>query len=77
MCSESAHPRLPVLRLSLCALLLSLALGACGKKGDPLPPLRTVPMLTQDLTVTQQGRLILLELGYPGTTSSGQALGGI
>ena len=77
MCSESPRPSLFALGPLAGALLLSLALGACGKKGDPLPPLRTIPAPTQDLSVAQQGRLILLEMAYPSTTSAGQALGGI
>lgn len=54
-----------------------LLLGGCGKKGDPLPPLRSIPLPTSDLTVRQQGRLILFDLAYPTVTVSGLALGGI
>lgn len=63
------------------AVLLIVCLGAvaggCGKKGDPLPPLRNIPMTTKDLDVRQQGRQILLGLTYPATTISGMTLGGI
>lgn len=64
-----------------CAVVLllaaGLALAACGKKGDPLPPLRATPLRTTDLSVRQQGQLILLEMSYPATTASGLPLGGI
>ncbi len=60
------------------ALLLALSiLTACGKKGDPLPPLRNIPMPTKDLQIRQQGAFILLDMGYPSTTVSGMALGGV
>ena len=55
----------------------ALLLGACGKKGDPLPPLRNVPLKSSDLELRQQGRMLFFELGYPSTTASGLALGGI
>ena len=64
--------------VSLTLLMVAvLLLSACGKKGDPLPPLRTVPLVTKDLEVRQQGSFVLFELGYPATTSAGMALGGI
>ena len=55
----------------------TLTFGACGKKGDPLPRLRNIPLTTTDLQVRQQGRQILLEMSYPNTTVSGMTLGGI
>ncbi len=66
-------------RISASALLLAalVALGACGKKGPPLPPLRNIPLATKDLEVRQQGRQILLGMAYPATTVSGMTLGGI
>lgn len=64
--------------LGLAALLLALPLiAACGKIGDPMPPLRTDPKRTDDLTVRQEGRLLLLEMSVPRLTSSGLALDGI
>jgi len=57
--------------------LAALALTACGKKGDPLPPLRTIPAAVQDLAVRQQGEVLYLEMAYPNTTMSGEALPGV
>ena len=64
---------------ALLALLVApaLILAACGKKGDPEPPLRTSPQTTTKLSVAQRGGDLLLELPYPTTTSAGQALVGI
>ena len=64
-------------RLGLGVLALALALAGCGKKGEPLPPYREVPLKTSDLVLRQQGRLILFEMAYPAVTSSGLPLGGI
>jgi hypothetical protein len=62
-----------------CAALLVLLVVSpgCGRRGDPLPPLRYVPNVTSDLSVRQQGDLVTLELGYPRTTASGLALPGL
>ncbi|HXU31923.1 MAG TPA: hypothetical protein VN851_15225 [Thermoanaerobaculia bacterium] len=65
---------LPALAL---LLAVSLTLSACGKKGPPLPPLRSVPATTSDLSVRQRGAQLLLEFTYPTATPGGQALGGI
>ncbi len=65
---------------ALAVLLLTtigIAAGGCGKKGDPQPPLRNIPLTTTDLEVRQQGGQILFEMGYPATTVSGMTLGGI
>ncbi|MEM7582543.1 MAG: fibronectin type III domain-containing protein [Acidobacteriota bacterium] len=61
----------------LCLAIALTPLVACGKKGDPLPPLRNIPAPTRDLQVSQQGRQILLDMAYPQTTVSGLSLGGI
>ena len=76
---ENPHPPWPRRLAALIALALtaSVLANACGKKGDPLPPLRNIPLTTTDLTVSQQGRQILLDMAYPATTISGMALGGI
>ncbi len=68
----------PTLRTAAyCLLLLAVAASGCGKKGDPLPPLRNIPLTTGDLSVSQQGRQILFDMAYPSTTVSGMTLGGI
>ena len=55
-------------------LALGLPLAGCGKKGDPLPPLRPVPARTEGLTVRQRGLELILELPYPKVTAAGMAL---
>ena len=65
------------LTAALLAAGLVLPLLACGKKGDPLPPLRNIPQTTTDLKVKQQGRQILLDMAYPSMTVGGMTLGGI
>ena len=55
-------------------LALGLPLAGCGKKGDPLPPLRPVPARTEGLTVRQRGLDLILELPYPKVTAAGMAL---
>lgn len=75
MCSD--HPVSLRLALGLSLVLAVLPIVGCGKKGEPLPPLRTIPLPTTDLSVYQQGRLILFDLAYPSTTLSGLPLGGI
>src|SRR5438105_79973 len=66
----------PAVRLGL-AVLAAAALIACGKKGPPEPPLRFVPAPAKDLTVSQQGYRLLLDVTYPKLTPGGQALGGV
>lgn len=75
MCSDKPVSFRVVLGLSLALAVLPTV--GCGKKGEPLPPLRTIPLPTTDLSVYQQGRLILFDLAYPSTTLSGLPLGGI
>src|SRR5690606_11460850 len=65
------------LRRVLSLALLVAALAACGKKGDPRPPILLVPAPTTDLTVTQRGDQLLLELAYPQTTAAGTPLPGL
>jgi hypothetical protein len=53
---------------------LGLAASACGKRGDPLPPIRIIPAPTKDLSVHQRGMELDLELAYPTTTAAGTPL---
>lgn len=67
----------PSLSLALLVLPLVLSLSACGKKGPPLPPIRVIPIQISDLSLRQQGSLMLLDMAYPTTTVAGTALGGL
>jgi hypothetical protein len=83
MCSDPHTRR--ARRGSPAALALALALAGaaalglagCGKKGDPEPPLRSVPQTTDRLTVMQRHLDLVLELPYPKTTAAGLALPGL
>lgn len=67
--------RPPRSRVWLAALaVLAVLLAACGKKGDPRPPILLIPAPTTDLTVVQRGDDLLLEFAYPQTTAAGTAL---
>jgi hypothetical protein len=46
-------------------LLLAAALPACGKKGNPLPPLQIVPARVTDLTASVAGDRIELQFTAP------------
>lgn len=50
---------------------LALGLTACGKKGEPLPPVRIVPRPATDLAVRQRGGEVLFDVAYPQTTIAG------
>jgi hypothetical protein len=65
-------------RAALVAVMsaIAVALVACGKQGDPQPPIRAVPATTQDLAVAQQGARLLFSLSYPNATAAGTALSG-
>jgi hypothetical protein len=68
-----------VARAGAACLIAALAVVAsgCGKKGNPLPPMRWVPNPTKDLAVSQRGNQIVLRFGYPQTTTSGAKLPGL
>jgi hypothetical protein len=59
------------------AILLILFLSACGKKGDPAPPVPIIPRQTTDLSVAQRGPEILLTWSYPSLTTAGRRLTGV
>lgn len=64
----------PALRRVVCLAALLATVAACGKKGDPQPPILLIPAPTTDLTVVQRGDKLLLDFAYPQTTAAGTAL---
>lgn len=62
-----------------CTLLVGAVLlaAACGHKADPLPPLQVIPAATRDLTLRQQGEVMIFRLAYPRTTATGDVLPGL
>lgn len=56
-------------------IVLSIALVfACGKRGDPRPPVPVIPKATSDLVVTQRSNKLLLSWSYPALTTAGRSL---
>src|SRR5258708_12990320 len=55
--------------------LLLIVLSACGKRGDPHPPLPVIPKATSDLVVAQRGGKVLPSWSYPSLTTPGTTLG--
>ncbi|HYO77065.1 MAG TPA: hypothetical protein VE010_11435, partial [Thermoanaerobaculia bacterium] len=53
---------------------LALTVLACGKRGDPRPPVPIVPKATSDLVVTQRGNQVILSWSYPSLTTAGRTL---
>src|SRR5438034_3513498 len=51
-----------------------LLLVACGKRGDPHPPIPIIPKATTDLVVAQRGSKVLLAWSYPALTTAGKNL---
>jgi hypothetical protein len=60
---------------ALLPALCWIALGACGKKGDPLPPLRPTPQPVTGLTLSQVGDRLHLALQAPRAGTDGTRLG--
>jgi hypothetical protein len=60
--------------LAAAALVLFIA---CGKRGDPHPPVPVIPKATSDLVVTQRGATVILSWSFPSLTTTGQTLGAI
>jgi len=58
-------------------LAFLVVLAACGKRGDPHPPVPLIPQATSDLVVAQRGSAVLLSWSYPSLTITGQKLGAI
>jgi hypothetical protein len=57
------------------AALSAAVLGACGKKSDPLPPLRPTPQPVTGLTLSQVGDRVHLALVAPRAGTDGTRLG--
>ncbi|HET7435365.1 MAG TPA: hypothetical protein VFN10_11720 [Thermoanaerobaculia bacterium] len=57
--------------------LLVVAAVACGKRGDPRPPVPVIPQATSDLVVTQRGGKVVLSWSYPSLTTAGRSLPGV
>ncbi len=47
---------------------------ACGKRGDPKPPVPVIPQPTSDLAVTQRAEHVILSWSYPSLTTAGRSL---
>ncbi len=47
---------------------------ACGKRGDPRPPVPVIPKATGDLVVTQRANKLILSWSYPALTTAGKTL---
>lgn len=63
-------------RLLAQALLVAIVV-ACGKRGDPRPPVPVIPQATSDLLVTQRASKLILSWSYPSLTTAGRSLTGI
>jgi hypothetical protein len=50
---------------------------ACGKRGDPKPPVPVIPQATSDLVVTQRADKVILSWSYPALTTAGRSLPGV
>lgn len=64
------------IRKSLAVLVLPVILAslACGKRGDPRPPVPVIPKATTDLVVTQRADQVILSWSYPSLTTAGRSL---
>ena len=58
-------------KFSVLAVLLVIA---CGKRGDPRPPVPVIPRATSDLVVAQRADEIVLSWSYPSLTTAGRSL---
>ena len=63
----------PLLGNTLLAAALLVALGACGHRGDPLPPLRHTPPALQDFRLAQRGKGLEVSVLAPGSSVDGIA----
>ncbi len=56
------------------SVALALIVVACGKRGDPRPPVPVIPAATSDLAVMQRGDRMVLSWSYPALTTAGRSL---
>src|SRR5438128_1707621 len=63
-----------VRKLGAAAVMLLIA---CGKRGDPHPPVPVIPKATSDLVVAQRGAKVILSWSLPSLTTTGQKLASI
>jgi hypothetical protein len=56
---------------TLSFVVISLLVAACGKRGDPRPPVPVIPKATTDLVVTQRAGQVILSWSYPALTTAG------
>ena len=68
------RPAAPKALRAACALSLLASLPACGKRGDPQPPLPRTPQPVTGLSVAQRGRGIEVAYTAPRATAGGVAL---
>lgn len=59
------------------SVLVVLLVIACGKRGDPQPPVPVIPKATSDLVVAQRADKIVLTWSYPSLTTAGRSLLGL
>src|SRR5207244_278778 len=71
---DSTHDSFRMRPLKRLGALLLLVLVACGKRGDPHPPVPIIPKATTDLVVAQRGSKVLLAWAYPALTTAGKNL---
>ncbi|HVS30002.1 MAG TPA: hypothetical protein VMS98_00980 [Thermoanaerobaculia bacterium] len=58
-------------------IVFFVLLAACGKRGDPRPPVPMIPQATSDLAASQRATRIVLTWTYPSVTTAGKSLTGI
>lgn len=55
-------------------LFLGFLVAACGRRGDPAPPVPVIPQAASDLVVTQRGTNVILRWAFPTLTAAGTKL---
>jgi len=64
-----------LLTTTLALAASGLALAACGKRGDPLPPLRRTPQAVTEIALAQRGEELEIRVQAPRATTEGERLG--